>query len=437
MFVSTIPVICYYNGNILRTETYVKYGGRKAVIMPLDVPVECTFEHLTDIIYSRTTIDKQGFKLVLNCKHSLKSGNRFQLFPIWDDNNVYRMINMVNTTRIEEIELYIETVRVKSQVNQSMGGHIDLLVCDNYNAAEFDYSYGPNSGPVPDTGVYGEDEECAYEEGNDESNKDVDDESNRDADVQVDGHVSSFQNFNQVLENKQEVYVSSHAAYCDVSNNPDVEESDESSPVHYHLRPTPQFEHVENLGNVISSGWTPWVQNTTGYSSGEFVVGQVFNCKSDLEEVAKIYSIKAHQEFVVVASSKKLLVLKCKKAEECQCQWKLRAMVVKDTCLFVINKYKRPHTCVNLYLNRDHHQLDSNLVVAHIKAIIKAQFTLTTVAIQASVKEKWGYQISYKKVLDGKHKALRELFGDFSQSYTQLPRLLLAIEQANLGCVVI
>ena len=112
-------------------------------------------------------------------------------------------------------------------------------------------------------------------------------------------------------------------------------------------------------------------------------------------------------------------------------------MVVKDTCLFVINKYKGPHTCVNPCLNRDHHQLDSNLVVAQIKAIIKAQFTLTTAAIQASVMKKWGYEISYKKALDGKHKALRQLFGDFSQSYTKLSHLFLAIEQENPGCVVI
>ena len=61
------------------------------------------------------------------------------------------------------------------------------------------------------------------------------------------------------------------------------------------------------------------MQHTTGYSSGEFVVCQVFNSKSDLQEAAKIYSIKAHQEFVVVASSKKLFVLRCKKVEECQC----------------------------------------------------------------------------------------------------------------------
>ena len=87
-------------------------------------------------------------------------------------------------------------------MNQSVGGHIDLLVRDNYNVAKFDYGFRPSNGPVPDTRVYGDDEDCAYEEANDESDEDVDDESNRDADVQADGQVSSFQIFNQVLENE-------------------------------------------------------------------------------------------------------------------------------------------------------------------------------------------------------------------------------------------
>ena len=178
------------------------------------------------------------------------------------------------------------------------------------------------------------------------------------------------------------------------------------------------------------------MQHTIGYSSREFVADQVFNSKYDLKETINIYSIKAHQKFVVVSSSKKLLVLRCKKTEECQCLWKLHSMLVKDTCLFVINKYKGQHTCVNLCLNRDHHQLDSNLVAAHIKGIIKAQFTLSAAAIQASVIEKWGYESSYKKTLDRKHKALRHLFGDFSQSYTELSRLFLALEQTNPRRVV-
>ena len=110
MYVSIILVICYYNGKIPRTEIDVKFVWNKVVIVPFDVPVDCTFEPLGDMIYLRTNIDRQRFKLVLKCKYSLKSGNMFQPCPIWDDISVYRMLKLVNTTGIEEIELYIEVV---------------------------------------------------------------------------------------------------------------------------------------------------------------------------------------------------------------------------------------------------------------------------------------------------------------------------------------
>ena len=73
------------------------------------------------------------------------------------------MLNMVNTNGIEEIELYIEVVRVKQEVNQSVGGYIDLFVPENYNVAEFDYGCEPSSGLAPDIdrcGVYANDEDC-------------------------------------------------------------------------------------------------------------------------------------------------------------------------------------------------------------------------------------------------------------------------------------
>ena len=40
---SIITVICFYNGKTTRTETYVKYVGNEVVIVPLDVPVDCTY----------------------------------------------------------------------------------------------------------------------------------------------------------------------------------------------------------------------------------------------------------------------------------------------------------------------------------------------------------------------------------------------------------
>ena len=69
MSVFTIHMICYYNGKIMTTETYVKDVRNKDVIVPFDVPIDCTFEQLGDMIYSRIDINKQRFKLILNCKY--------------------------------------------------------------------------------------------------------------------------------------------------------------------------------------------------------------------------------------------------------------------------------------------------------------------------------------------------------------------------------
>ena len=58
-------------------------------------------------------------------------------------------------------------------------------------------------------------------------------------------------------------------------------------------------------------------------------------------------------------------------------------------------------------------------------------------AIQASVVERFGYQISYTKASKGERKTLTNLFGDFYKSYAKLPHFFGVLEQANPECVVI
>ena len=119
------------------------------------------------MIHSRKGIDKETFKLVLTCKYPLKSENRFQPCPIWNDNSVYRMLKLVDTVGIDEIELYVQLVRVKPQVNQSAGTYTNLLLGGNFNVEELDYGYGPNSAPIVVTDrceVNEDDQDCAMKQ---------------------------------------------------------------------------------------------------------------------------------------------------------------------------------------------------------------------------------------------------------------------------------
>ena len=78
----------------------------------------------------------------------------------------------------------------------------------------------------------------------------------------------SFLTINQLMENEQRRYLYVDVPSYDVSNNPDPEDPNERGTINYYLAPSPQFENVENFGNVVSSDWTPWVNYNTSNSSG-------------------------------------------------------------------------------------------------------------------------------------------------------------------------
>ena len=148
------------------------------------------------------------------------------------------MLKLVDRYRMNKIELYLEKMQVKSQVNSSLGNYTDLLLGENDNVEELDYGCGHSSTLVALTdgcevyedGEDCEDEDCEGEEG--------DDESDGDGDVQHDANVSFFLTFHQVMENEQGRYILVDMEGCDFSNNPHPEDPIEYAPVQYQLAPS-------------------------------------------------------------------------------------------------------------------------------------------------------------------------------------------------------
>ena len=169
---------------------------------------------------------------------------------------MYRMLKLVDTAGMEEIELYVQLVRVKPQVNQSAGTYTNLLLGGNFNVEELDYGCGPSNAPVAVTDrceVNEDDQDCedeaGDEDGDDESDGDADFQADGDADVQADGHVLSFLTINQLMKNEQGRYLSMDVPSCDVSNNLDPEDLEERGTVNYYLviRATIGFRNQLNL----------------------------------------------------------------------------------------------------------------------------------------------------------------------------------------------
>ena len=139
---------------------------------------------------------------------------------------MYRMLKLVDTTGMEEIELYVQLMLVKLQVNQSASTYTNLLLGGNFNVEKLDYGCGPSSAPVVVTDrceVNEDDQDCENEAGD----EDGDDESDGDRDVQANGHVLSFLTINQLMQNEQGRYLSMDVPSCDVSNNSNPKNLDE------------------------------------------------------------------------------------------------------------------------------------------------------------------------------------------------------------------
>ena len=428
---STVDVLCYWNGTILRTETDLRYIGKDVEVVPIDVPVQTTFMQLLNMIYDIFGVDEES-QLILKCRYPA-GVNKFQPLVVRNDQTVARMVAVSSKHEISPIELFIEhtpSLNLNNENDHSMQLSINDIDVDEENDEdkEDDIHDVIHTDEVV---LPNDDEYCAQRESSDLMlvQQVMESESTRYVNFEVSAR-SNDPNVEIKVENTSPV-VSSHGTQVNIFND-NVEPT--IAPVSYHMPPTPQFFNMDGAINCVVSDWTPWEKPTLGNIDGELSIGQIFPSKTYLQYVVKMYSIRSHHEFNVYKSNANVLVLKCKKAPNCQ--WRLRAMVVKDTTMFKITKYMSPHTCVNPCINQDHSQLDSSFVSELVETLVKAQMTITVAAIQAVVVEQFGYHISYQKAMKAKRKAMARLFGDWYKSYAELPRFFLALEQSNPGCIV-
>ncbi|KAL6323464.1 hypothetical protein AAG906_039035 [Vitis piasezkii] len=83
---STVEVLCYWNGTILRTKTDLRYIGNNVEIEPIDVPIHTTFVELLKMIYDIIGVDRH-YQLVLKCHHPIEM-NKFQPLMVRNDRTI-------------------------------------------------------------------------------------------------------------------------------------------------------------------------------------------------------------------------------------------------------------------------------------------------------------------------------------------------------------
>ncbi|CAH9097342.1 unnamed protein product [Cuscuta epithymum] len=198
----------------------------------------------------------------------------------------------------------------------------------------------------------------------------------------------------------------------------------------------PFFNHIDAANDDVTSSWSLLQPTVEWTPSVELKKGLTFKDKADLKRAVQLYSIKRHRMYEVVETKSNVWALKCAKHKEGGCCWRLRACKRKSHQLFEITKYDGPHRCLYQSLSRDHPMLDSNLLAREIENQVKVEPSITVAALIETSKEKFSYDVSYKKMWNAKQKAIHTVFGDWDKSYKTLPKFVAALEKCNDMIVV-
>nr|XP_027083942.1 uncharacterized protein LOC113706268 [Coffea arabica] len=95
------------------------------------------------------------------------------------------------------------------------------------------------------------------------------------------------------------------------------------------------------------------------------------------------------------------------------------------------------HTCIRVCFNNDHRGLSSDIIAEHIIPHIMNGPVYKIKEIQASVKQEFHCDVSYKKAWYARRRAIDILYGDWPTSISQLPTYIQELQRSNPGTVVV
>ncbi|KAL6341074.1 hypothetical protein AAG906_032189 [Vitis piasezkii] len=246
---STVEVLCYWNGIILRIEMDLRYIGNNVEIEPIDVPIHMTFVVLLNMIYDIIGVDRH-YQLVLKCRHPTEM-NKFQPLVVRNDRTIARMLAVPSKYGMSSVQLFIEQAPNHYHLSNEMGHSTRLSAGDidvddeNERDEEDDRDDAINTNEIH---LPNDDENCCKKENIDLMmvQQVVECESTRYVNLEV-GDRSNNPEVEFEVENISPV-ASPHGTQVNVSND-NLEAT--FAPVSYHMPLTQQFSNMDEAINCV------------------------------------------------------------------------------------------------------------------------------------------------------------------------------------------
>ncbi|XP_020970087.1 uncharacterized protein LOC110268340 [Arachis ipaensis] len=168
----------------------------------------------------------------------------------------------------------------------------------------------------------------------------------------------------------------------------------------------------------------------------KFQIGQSFQSKEEVVLSVKDYSIRRGVEYRVIQSDNLKYQGICKELGN-GCTWLICIVMRKRKSTWKVRRYNGPHTCMATSILSDHRQLDYHVICATIFPLVRAYASVSIKVLQEATEATYGFRPSYRKMWMAKQKAVAQIFGDWEESYGDLPRWILGVTSTMDGCVAL
>ncbi|XP_020985675.1 uncharacterized protein LOC127747507 [Arachis duranensis] len=166
----------------------------------------------------------------------------------------------------------------------------------------------------------------------------------------------------------------------------------------------------------------------------EFQVGQQFQDKEAALLSVKTYSIRRGVQYKVVESDYRRYVGKCSEFGN-ECTWLIRLSLRQRKGIWEVKRYNGPHTCLASSISSDHRSLDYHVISAFIMPMVRADASVSIKVLLNATTSHYGFRPTYKRVWMAKQKAVAVIYGDWDESYNELPRWVLGVQLTIPGSI--
>ncbi|XP_015948300.1 uncharacterized protein LOC107473261 [Arachis duranensis] len=168
----------------------------------------------------------------------------------------------------------------------------------------------------------------------------------------------------------------------------------------------------------------------------DFQVGQQFQDKNDALLSVKTYSIRRGVQYKVVESDYRRYVGKCSELGN-WCTWLIRLSLRQRKGRWEVKRYIRPHTCLASSISSDHRSLDYHVISAFIMPMVRADTSVSIKVLLNATALHYGFRPTYRRVWMAKQKAVALIYGDWDESYNELPRWVLGVQVTMPGSIAV